>query len=481
MQSKYEVVIGLEIHAELLTDSKLFCGCKTDFGGKPNSHCCPVCLALPGALPVINKQAVDLAIRAGLALGSKITPYSKFDRKNYFYPDLPKGYQISQYDLPLCLGGKVSFTLDERNYCCRINRIHLEEEAGKSVHSGDNILGSRYSDMDYNRAGIPLIEIVTEPDLRSPAEAKMFLLELKAILQYLEVSDCKMQEGSLRCDANVSLRPVGSKTLGTKVEVKNLNSFKAVERALDYEIRRQAKAYDNGESIVQETRAWDDNRNVTVSMRSKEQSHDYRYFPEPDLPPLIIDEGWVEEVAKTIPELPQAKRARFQAEYGLSCYEAGVLTSTRAMANYFEATLKHLRNSQAVANWLMGEYLRVLKENGLTIEESPITPESFAELLAIIDEGVISNTQGKEVLSEMFATGRGAKTIVQERGLEQISDLHQLSALADQVLATNPDQVANYRAGKEQLLGFFVGQIMKQTRGKANPKLVNQLLREKLN
>lgn len=478
---RYETVIGLEVHAELLTESKLFCGCSTEFGAEPNTHCCPICLGLPGVLPVLNKKALDFAIKAALALNGEIAEFSKFDRKNYFYPDLPKAYQISQYDLPLARGGWVELHLEDGTAKrVGITRVHLEEEAGKSVHSGDSIIGSEYSLEDYNRVGIPLIEIVSEPDLRSPAEAHQYLERLKAILQYAGVSDCKMEEGSLRCDANVSLRPVGQKEFGVKVEIKNMNSFRAVQRALEYEVARQTEVLDSGGRIVQETRAWDEGRGVTVSMRGKEEAHDYRYFPEPDLPPMVIDREWVERLRAELPELPLARAQRFVAEYGLPVYDSDLLTSSRRLADWFEAAVTGYHDPKAVSNWVMGDLLRLLKAEDKELDDLVLTPSHLVEMLKLIDAGTISGKIAKTVFEEMFQTGKRAGEIVQEKGLVQISDAGELTRIVDAVLAANPKSVSDFRGGKEAALGFLVGQVMKETRGRANPALVNQLLRDRL-
>lgn len=489
----YEIVIGLEVHAELLTESKLFCGCSTRFGAEPNTHVCPVCLGLPGVLPVLNEKAIAYAAKAALALSCAVAEKSKFDRKNYFYPDLPKAYQISQYDLPLALRGHLDVAVDGRVRRIGITRLHLEEEAGKSVHSGETIIGSEYSLEDYNRTGIPLIEIVSEPDIRTPEEARVYLESLKSILRYAEVSDCKMEEGSLRCDANISLRPRGQKEFGTKTEIKNMNSFRAVQKALEYEADRQTEVLDEGGRIVQETRTWDEGRGITVTMRSKEEAQDYRYFPEPDLPPLVLTRDWVENIRATLPELPASRRRRFIEEYGLPEYDAGLITESKAMAEFFETAARGYAqvdgkepkadskaDPKAVANWVMGEFTRLLKANNLDVEQSPISPAHLAGMLRLMDEGVISGKIAKTVFEDMFATGKDAKAIVQEKGLIQITDTSAIEAVVAEVIAANPKSVEDFRAGKEKAIGFLVGQVMKETRGKANPGLVNELLRKKL-
>jgi aspartyl-tRNA(Asn)/glutamyl-tRNA(Gln) amidotransferase subunit B len=478
--SRYETVIGLEVHAELLTRSKLFCGCATEFGAEPNTHCCPVCLGLPGVLPVLNQRALDYAILAALALNAEIAGFSKFDRKNYFYPDLPKAYQISQYDLPLATGGWVEIKADGAPKRIGLTRVHLEEEAGKSVHSGESIIGSEYSLEDYNRVGIPLIEIVSEPDLRSPAEAHQYLERLKAILQYAGVSDCKMEEGSLRCDANISLRPAGQAEFGVKVEIKNLNSFRAVLRALEYEVVRQTALLDSGTPLVQETRAWDEGRGVTVSMRSKEEAHDYRYFPEPDLPPVVIDREWVKRLGATLPEFPGPRAQRFVREFGLPEYDADLITSSRRLADWFEEAVQGYHDPKAVANWVMGDLLRLLRAEGRDLDELSLTPGHLVEMLRLLEQGTISGRIAKTVFEEMFLTGRRAGEIVQAKGLVQISDEGELVRVVETVLAANPKSVADFRGGKEAALGFLVGQVMKETKGRANPGLVNQLLRSRL-
>jgi len=475
---EYEAVIGLEVHVELKTASKAFCSCSTAFGAPPNTQVCPVCLGLPGVLPVINRQMVEFGIKTALALNCTIAPICKFDRKNYYYPDLPKNYQISQYDLPLARDGYLEIEVDGVKKRVGIIRVHMEEDAGKLIHGEEP--GADYSLVDYNRAGVPLLEIVSAPDLRSPDEARAYMEKLKAILEYLEVSDCKMQEGSLRCDANVSVRPKGSTAFGTKTEVKNMNSFRALHRALSYEIERQISLLERGERIIQETRAWDEQRQVTYSLRSKEEAHDYRYFPEPDLVPLAIEQEWIERVRSTLPELPDARRERLIKDYGLPEYDARVITGSKALADYFEKAVSLFPDPKQVSNWLMGDFMRLLNAKGLEPQDAPVPPEGLAELLKLQQEGTISIRIAKEVLEEMFATGRGAREIVEAKGLTQITDVAQLTAIVEKVLAAHPKVVEDYRKGKEKALGFLVGQVMKETRGKANPNLVNQLLKERL-
>lgn len=475
----YEAIIGLEVHVELKTRSKIFCASTTEFGGEPNTHVCPVCLGLPGVLPVVNKEVVDYAIRVALALNCDIARFCKFDRKNYYYPDLPKNYQISQYDLPLAKNGYLEIETANGSKRVGITRIHMEEDAGKLVHQG-NITTTPYSLVDYNRTGVPLLEIVSEPDLRSPEEARAYLEKLRTIIQYTGVSDCKMEEGSLRCDANVSVRPVGSDALGTKTEIKNMNSFRALYRALAYEIDRQIAVLAEGGRVVQETRAWDEDRGVTVSMRSKEEAHDYRYFPDPDLVPLVIDEAWIERVRATLPELPDARRKRYIEDFGLSRYDATVLTSSKELGDYFEACIAAYPHPKTVANWVMGELARLLNAHNMDITASPVTPDQLASLLRLIDDGTISGKIAKTVFEDMFATRKDPATIVREKGLVQITDVDALSAVVDEVINANPKSVQDYKAGKEKALGFLVGQVMKATRGKANPALVNKLLKERL-
>ncbi|OAT85432.1 Asp-tRNA(Asn)/Glu-tRNA(Gln) amidotransferase subunit GatB [Desulfotomaculum copahuensis] len=475
----YETIIGLEVHVELKTNSKIFCPSTTEFGAGPNTHVCPVCLGLPGTLPVLNKKVLAYAIKAALALNCQIAEYSKFDRKNYYYPDLPKNYQISQYDLPIAEHGHLDIEVDGREKRIGITRLHMEEDAGKLVHQG-NITTSPYSLVDYNRTGVPLIEIVSEPDMRSPEEARAYLDKLKAIIAYTGVSDCKMEEGSLRCDANISVRPRGTKEFGTKSEIKNMNSFRALQRALAYEVERQIAVLEDGGRIVQETRTWDEARGETRSMRSKEEAHDYRYFPEPDLVPLVIDRQWVEEIRATLPELPDQRRQRYMRLYDLPSYDAAVLTSSLEMAEYYEACVAMYPNAKAVSNWMMGDLSRLLNAANMDITACRVRPDNLTGMLKLIDQGTISGKIAKTVFEEMFNTGKDAAQVVKEKGLVQISDAGAITAVIDQVLAGNPKVVEDYRAGKDKALGFLVGQVMKTTRGKANPELVNKLLREKL-
>jgi len=476
----YEAVIGLEVHAELLTESKVFCGCSAKFGAPPNQNTCPVCLAMPGALPVLNRRAVEFAIRAGLAVNCEIARLSRWARKNYFYPDLPKGYQISQYELPLCLGGWVEIEVDGATRRIGLTRIHMEEDTGKNIHDAH----SDASLVDFNRCGVPLLEIVSEPDLRSAQEAGAYLRKLRTILQYLEICDGNMEEGSFRCDANVSIRPRGTRALGTKVEIKNMNSFRNVERAVDYELKRQAQALQEGGRLVQETRLWDPDREVTRPMRSKEFAHDYRYFPEPDLLPLVVSDAWVEAVRTTMPELPDDRCQRFQQQYGLPAYDAEVLTMRKDIADYYEATVRYHHNPKALSNWVMGDVLRILRERKLdsafVIHDWPVAPERLAAMVELIDSGEISGKIAKAVFEEMVGTGKTPVQIVEEQGLKQISDAGAIVAAVEQVLANHPDKVAEYRGGRDKLFGFFVGLVMKATQGKANPQKVNDLLRDKL-
>lgn len=476
----FEAVIGLEVHVELKTNTKIFCNCPNKFGGEPNTHVCPVCLGLPGTLPVLNKQVLEYAIQAGLALNCEIAEFSKFDRKNYFYPDLPKAYQISQFDLPICEHGHLDIKVDEEEKRIGITRIHMEEDAGKLVHQGATITDSNSSLADYNRTGVPLIEIVSEPDMRSAQEAKAYLEKLKAFVEYTGVSDVKMEQGSMRCDANVSVRPVGQEEFGTRAEIKNLNSFKAVEKAIEYEIERQIDEIEDGGRIIQETRTWDDNKGVTRSMRTKEGSSDYRYFPEPDLPPLVISRSYVQEIKDSLPELPDAKKARIMKEQGLSEYDAGVITSSRALAEFYDQTVKIFNDSKAVSNWIMGEFMKLLNAEGIEINESKVTPELLAKLLGLVKDGTISGKIAKTVFEEMFTSGKDPEVVVKEKGLVQISDESQLVSIIEEAINNNPKSVEDFKAGKGKAIGFLVGQVMKATKGQANPGVVNKLLKEKL-
>lgn len=473
----YETIIGLEIHAELSTKTKAFCSCKNEFGGEVNTNCCPVCMGYPGTLPVLNKKVVEYAVRAGLALGCEISLYSKTDRKNYFYPDLPKAYQISQYDMPLCKNGKIKIEVDGQEKHIGITRIHIEEDAGKLIHGTES---EDYSLVDFNRCGVPLIEIVSEPDMRSPLEARLYLEKLKGILEYLEISDCKMQEGSLRCDANISIRPVGQKEFGTKTEIKNMNSMKALQRALEYEEERHKKVLSEGGTIIQETRRWDEAKGITVSMRTKEQAHDYRYFPEPDLVPIILNEEWIEGIKKDLPELPDEKRKRFVQEYGIPDYDASVLTLTKELSDYFEACAKGHKNPKAISNWVMGEILRIMKEKELELKDLKIKPESLRKLVNLVEEGVLSSTGAKQVFEEMFKTGEEPESLVDKLGLRQISDEGAIVELVKKVLSENQKSVVDYKNGKSNALGFLVGQCMKASKGKGNPQLINKILKDLL-
>lgn len=476
---RYEMVCGVEVHVELATKTKIFCNCSTEFGGEQNTHVCPVCLGLPGVLPVLNREVVNLAIKAGLALNCDIADFSKFDRKNYFYPDAPKNFQTSQYDLPICKNGWLEFAVDGEKKRVGITRAHMEDDAGKLVHSGATISTSEESFVDYNRTGVPLLEIVSEPDMRSIAEVVSFLEEMVRTIQYTEVSDCRMEQGSVRFDINVSLRPHGQKEFGTRTETKNLNSFSSVRRCLEYEIERQARLLDDGEKVIQETRTWDEGKGVTLSLRSKEEAHDYRYFPEPDLVPLVIAREWVEEIRQTLPEMPGARRERYQS-LGLTEYDAGVLTAAKALSDFFDEALQSYSDAKALANWVMGEFTRLLNAKQISVEESPVRPSQLAELLTLIEKGTISGKIGKTVIEAMFESGKDPEVIIKEKGLAQISDTAALLKLVDEVIAAHPQSVEDYKAGKDRAIGFLVGQIMKATKGQANPGVVNDLLKEQL-
>ena len=480
MTTSWEPVIGLEVHAQLATRTKMFCGCRASFGAEPNTQTCPVCQGMPGSLPVINRRAIEFGIMTALAIGCRVNPHNRFARKHYYYPDMPKNYQISQYEEPLAEHGRLRIDAAGGARDVGIQRLHLEEDVGKLVHEGA-LETAQASHVDFNRAGVPLMEIVSRPDLRSPDEAAAYLKALRAILVYLRVCDGNMEEGSMRCDANVSLRPAGQAEYGTKVEIKNMNSFRNVRDALDYEIRRQTRALEAGERIVQETRLWDPDRGVTVSMRSKEFAHDYRYFPEPDLPPLDVPPAWIDEVRARLPELPAARRARFQQDYALSTYEADILTQGRGLADYFEEATRSAGKPKAVANWVLNELLReVPADDDRAVADCSIPPGHLVGLLRLIDDGTISGKIAKDVFDRMLRSGETADAIVRREGLTQVADEGALGATVDAVLAANANVVEDYRAGKKAALGFLVGQVMKATQGKANPGVVNRLLTEKL-
>ena len=472
----YEPVIGLEVHAQLLTKTKIFCGCSTRFGQEPNSNTCPICLGMPGVLPVLNKKVVEYAMKMAVATHCRINRTSTWARKNYFYPDLPKGYQITQFDHPIAEAGYVDIETDGAKKRIGITRIHMEEDAGKSIH--DDLSGSSY--VDLNRAAVPLIEIVSEPDMRTPEEAAQYLRRLHEILVYLEICDGNMEEGSFRCDANISLRPEGREAFGIRSELKNMNSFNNVQHALEYEILRQRAVLERGDQVVQETRLWDASQGLTQSMRGKEEAHDYRYFPEPDLVPIVISDAWEEEIRGSLPELPMEKRTRFISTYNIPPYDAGVLTASRALADYYEEVVRLCESPKIASNWVMGDFLAYLNEAKMEIGESPVPPAALAQLIGIIGDGTISGKIAKEVFEGMWQSGKQPKEIVEEKGLVQITDTGELEKIVEGVLAANQKQLEQYRAGKDQLFGFFVGQTMKATGGKANPKIVNELLKKKL-
>ncbi|WP_139492185.1 Asp-tRNA(Asn)/Glu-tRNA(Gln) amidotransferase subunit GatB [Brevibacillus dissolubilis] len=474
--SKFETVIGLEVHAELSTNSKIFCGCPTEFGAPPNTHTCPICLGHPGVLPVPNRQAIEYAMKAALALNCEISQETKFDRKNYFYPDLPKAYQISQFDQPIGKNGWIDIEVNGETKRIRINRLHLEEDAGKLTHSefGGGTL------IDYNRVGVPLVEIVSEADIRSAEEAKAYLEKLKSIIQYTGVSDVKMEQGSLRCDANVSIRPYGQEEFGTKTELKNMNSFRGVQTAIEYEVKRQEEVITGGGTIIQATMRWDEANRKTVVMRTKEEAHDYRYFPDPDLVRLQISDEWLEAVKASIPELPEARQARYVNEYGLSVYDAGVITMAKETADFFDAAVNTGADAKTVANWLTSDLFGYLNANNLELHEVKLTPEGLGEMVKLIEKGTISTKIAKTVFKEMLDTGDAPAKIVEEKGLVQISDVGEIKRIVEEVVAANPQSVEDYKAGKERAIGYLVGQVMKQTKGKANPGMVNELLVEVL-
>lgn len=477
---KYEAVIGLEVHTELQTKTKIFCSCRTSFGADPNTNVCPVCLGLPGVLPVLNKKVLEYAVRAGLALNCEISRFSKFDRKNYYYPDLPKNFQTSQFDLPICEHGYLDVEVEGEKRRIRITRAHMEEDAGKLVHHGTSITDSDYSLVDYNRTGTSLLEIVSEPDMRSAKEAVAYMEKMRAILQYVGISDCRMEEGSLRCDANVSVRPVGQKELGTKTEIKNINSFKGVERAIEYEAMRQAELLEDGGKVVQETRTWDEKEGVTKSMRTKEEANDYRYFPEPDLVPFTVSDEYIENIRKSLPELPDARKERYMKEFGLSSEDAVFMTNDKATADYFEAAVDAGADPKACVNWLMGEFASQLSTDGIEIAKAPVSAENLAALLKLISKGTISGKIAKKVFATMWKEGGNPEEIVKAQGLVQISDTAELSKLVDEVVGKNPKAVEDFKAGKKKAVGALVGQIMKATKGKANPRVINELLNKKL-
>ena len=474
---EYEVIIGLEVHAELSTKTKMYCNCSTTFGADPNTHCCPICTGMPGVLPVLNERVVEYAVKAGLATNCEISRFSKQDRKNYFYPDLPKAYQTSQYDLPLCIGGHLDINVNGNKKRIGITRIHIEEDAGKLIHdayTGDTLV-------DMNRCAVPLIEIVSEPDIRSADEAVAYMQTLKSILEYLEVCDCKMQEGSLRCDVNLSVRPVGQKEFGTRTETKNLNSFKAIHNSIEFEIQRQIEVLENSGVVHQETRRFDDVKGVGYAMRSKEDAQDYRYFPEPDLAPIVLSDEYINNIKDNLPEMPHIKKERYVSEYGLPEYDAEILTSSKKTASFFEKTNSICNNPKSVSNWLMGDFARLLNEKEIEIDESKVTEENLASLIMLIDKGTISSKIAKQIFEEMFETGEKAEDIVNKKGLVQISDEGAIKEICQKIVDANPQSIADYKAGKDRAIGFLVGQVMKETKGKANPQIVNKLLLEIIN
>ena len=477
LMKEYEVVIGLEVHAELSTNTKAYCSCKAEFGSDPNTNCCPICMALPGTLPVLNEKVVEYAVKAGLATNCSISKFSKQDRKNYFYPDLTKAYQISQFDLPLCEKGYIDADVNGVNKRFGITRIHIEEDTGKLIHdqfTGDTLI-------DFNRCGVPLIEIVSEPDFRSADDVIAYMTTLKSILEYLEISDCKMQEGSIRCDVNLSVREKGAEKFGTRTETKNLNSFKAIQKSIEFETKRQIEVIENGGVIYQETRRWDDAKGVGYAMRTKEEAHDYRYFPEPDLAPIVMSEDYVENIRKNLPEMPHVRRERYINEYSLSEYDAQQITANKYVANFFDESYEECKNAKQVANYLMGDVSRMLKENEMEITDVKFTPKDLGILITLIEKGTISSKIAKTVFEEMFATGKNPEQIVKEKGLVQMSDEGAIKEIVEKIVLANPQSVVDYKAGKDRALGFLVGQIMKETKGKANPQIVNKYVLEELN
>jgi aspartyl-tRNA(Asn)/glutamyl-tRNA(Gln) amidotransferase subunit B len=474
---EYEAVIGMEVHVEINSDSKVFCACSTNFHADANTNVCPICLGMPGTLPVLNRDMVEKSVAVGLALNCTVSRWSKMDRKNYFYPDLAKNYQISQYDLPLSHSGHLDIEVKGKSKRIGITRAHMEEDTARNTHT----LGGGHSGVDFNRSSVPLLEIVTEPDINSADEGYAYLTALKQCLEYLGVSDCNMEEGSLRAEANISVRPKGQKELGTKTEVKNVASFSGTQKAIEFEIKRQVKLLNDGGAVVQETRGWDADRGITVSQRQKESAHDYRYFPEPDLMPIVVDEAWEQRIHKSLPELPAPRKKRFQSDYGLSAYDTEVLCATRAMADYFEGVVQGGADSKKAANWIMGDLQARLLDAKEEIDACKITPQHLAEMIALIDEGTISGKIAKDLLGDMLATGKAPKALVEAKGLVQISDSGELEGIVQQILAVNPAQVEQYKGGNEKIIGFLMGQVMKATQGKANPKMATDALRKALN
>jgi aspartyl-tRNA(Asn)/glutamyl-tRNA(Gln) amidotransferase subunit B len=482
MKNEYEPVIGLETHVELYTNTKMFCGCRLSFGEEKNIYTCPVCLGHPGSLPVINKKAIEYAVKIALALNCKIKKYTIFHRKNYFYPDMPKNYQISQYDLPLGVGGYLDVDIGGYIRRVRITRVHMEEDTGKLLHKGTTgrISESEASIVDFNRAGTPLIEIVTEPDIRSPEEAREYMIVLRNLILFLDVSDCSMEEGSLRCDANVSVRKTGEDKIGTKTEIKNLNSFKFLQKGLEYEVKRQIKVLEAGGEVIQQTRHYDSKTGTTKALRFKEEAHDYRYFPEPDLVPIYIEDKMIEDIRKTIPELPSVKAKRFEKQYSLPKYDSSFLANNKGLADYFEQCCRHYNNAKNIANWIMGDFSALLNKEKMTIKDSRVTPENLCKMLEIIDKGKINSKIAKSVFEEMFSTGGNPQKIIEDRGLEQISDEGLLEAIIEEVIKDNPGAVEQFREGKDKAIGFLIGRVMAKTKGKANPGIVNDIITKKL-